>query len=253
MDDDLPFDQDLDPFPRRGPRAARPKRNRVPAFTTDARGAELTPEGAPIPRRRRISGFYDPMRFMLGPVEKVMLHDGPSGQAVLERLPLWMLATAALVVAWHFASDGWPGADLLAVLLALYLLVVVPWRIVQWKSTHYILTNKRVMTVHGLWRRHAASIPLDRVTDVTFDQSFFEKLVGIGTIKVLSASEESNVRELGYVRDPDAVYRFLLRLVHESKDLIPPGAPPLPVAPPSGVQPWEQTRPQGPVSPTLEL
>ncbi len=60
-------------------------------------------------------------------------------------------------------------------------------------SLHYRLTNYRLFTERGLLSRQHDELELIRVDDVSVRQSFFQRLMGVGTISLLS-TDASNPR-----------------------------------------------------------
>jgi len=93
----------------------------------------------------------------------------PSGSA---RAPLrWAIVAIAVVV--------------------LLRLSVWPW--VVWQTTSYVLTTRRVVIRRGVFARSGRDIPLTRVNDVSFQHSFFERLLGTGTLTIESAGERGQV------------------------------------------------------------
>ena len=88
-----------------------------------------------------------------------------------------MLVLAGVGAAWFFTSN----TVLLLVLAAIGLVLVVwltLWPYMKWRTTHYVFTNERVIMREGVFSRDGRDIPLDRVNDVSFHQSFFERLLG---------------------------------------------------------------------------
>lgn len=268
--DDAPFDQDApDPlsvsaaFGRRWPRPytgrhrAPPGTPRDPGLRRGTRRA-ASPPGAPLPRQ---AGFWDHRRFLhAGGVESVAIEAQPAVQAWLPRVPVW-LAVAALLGAFAALAGSWTPTGWLASAGFVALFAWVGVHLARWRLEWYVVTTKRVMRVEGVWRRRAFTVPLDRVTDVSYEQTWFEDKLGIGTVKVLSANEDSLLREMRHVPHPDEFFRILWDLVNRSKMLL--GTPPAPGFAPAGhtsvqsgwdgtplpssprvPQPWDETTPQ---------
>jgi len=76
---------------------------------------------------------------------------------------------------------GWPATAAGAVLLAAaaFLVVRAVWR---WERTRVVLTNDKLLVVHGTLRRRAAAVRLARVGPVEVEQSILGRLLGYGTI-----------------------------------------------------------------------
>lgn len=60
---------------------------------------------------------------------------------------------------------------------------------VVWRSTHYVITNEQVLFRSGVFSRENRAIALARISDVKFNQSLLERMLGCGTLTVESAGE----------------------------------------------------------------
>jgi uncharacterized membrane protein YdbT with pleckstrin-like domain len=154
-----------------------------------------------------------------------------SEDVVFDLHPHWkvMFRPVLVVVVTIFAGafisakipdGGTQGPARLAVLLVgiavIGMFAVLPF--VRWRTTHFVLTTKRVIMRSGLLARSGRDIPLFRVNDVTFGHSAWERLFGAGTLTVESAGERGQVT-LGDIPHVEAVQRELYRLVemHEAR------------------------------------
>ena len=80
---------------------------------------------------------------------------------------------------------GYIGAGLI-VLALLYLFVV--W--LRWKTTNFVLTTDRLIDRQGVLARSGREIPLERINDITFHQSLFERLIRAGDLIVESGGTQ---------------------------------------------------------------
>jgi len=95
-----------------------------------------------------------------------------------------MLIVLGATVQWI----DWGGVEVVVALIVLggfVWFVVRP--VVSWLVTRYVLTTERLMTRKGLIAQSGIEIPLERITNVNFSQSFFERLLGAGDLLVESA------------------------------------------------------------------
>ena len=76
----------------------------------------------------------------------------------------------------------------LAVLLAF---VLMPF--LNWFSSTYTLTNRRLITRRGLLTRRGRDIPLARISDVSYAMSLVDRMFGCGTLVVSDATEQAGV------------------------------------------------------------
>jgi uncharacterized membrane protein YdbT with pleckstrin-like domain len=144
-------------------------------------------------------------------------------ELIYDLRPHWLtlvvpvLLTVAVVVGVGAAWVVMPAGDLqqparLAVgLLGLaVLLVTVAGRVLRWATTHFVLTTDRLIFRSGVVAKFGREIPLERINDVTFSQSLFERLVGVGDLLLESAGEQGQSR-FSNIRDPEAVQLEIYR------------------------------------------
>jgi uncharacterized membrane protein YdbT with pleckstrin-like domain len=75
-----------------------------------------------------------------------------------------------------------------------FVLVLVPLGgmlrdILIWSNREYIVTNRRVIQISGVFSKNVVDSSLEKVNDVKMSQSFFGRLFGYGDIEILTASE----------------------------------------------------------------
>jgi len=61
--------------------------------------------------------------------------------------------------------------------------------ILIWFQKQYIITNRRVVQVSGIFSKDVVDSSLEKVNDVKMSQSFFGRLFDYGDIEILTASE----------------------------------------------------------------
>jgi uncharacterized membrane protein YdbT with pleckstrin-like domain len=76
---------------------------------------------------------------------------------------------------------------------ALWLILVV-WLTLRpflvWKTTHFVITDRRVMYRHGLLTRAGIDIPLARINSVEFRHGLVDRMVRTGTLIIESAAQD---------------------------------------------------------------
>ena len=78
----------------------------------------------------------------------------------------------------------------------------------RWLTTHFVITNRRVIFRTGLLTKRGIEIPIDRVNTVYFNQGIFERMVGAGDLLIESGGESGQQRFTD-IRQPDRVQRVL--------------------------------------------
>ncbi len=66
--------------------------------------------------------------------------------------------------------------------------------VVDWWMTRYVLTTERLITRKGLIARSGIEIPLERITNVNFSQSLWERFLGAGDLLMESAGTTGQSR-----------------------------------------------------------
>ena len=115
-----------------------------------------------------------------------------------------VLACGGLVAARKLARRS-PRSDILwgAYLLGpLYFLR----RLAAWPVTYLVVTDGRMVLIGGLLRRTAAATPLDQVTGLTLKRTVLGRLLGYGTLIVISPSPRQAFRKVRYVPYPEQLY-----------------------------------------------
>jgi membrane protein YdbS with pleckstrin-like domain len=202
-------------------------------------------------------------RKLLGPGEEVVLEGHPNWSILVPRIALFIVVVAgsiAIIVEWASAPT-WVGWALL-VICWVFLMAVLA-KVGQWRSTSIVLTNQRVVYRTGILRRVGREIPLDRVQDVTYTQSIFERVVGCGSLLIQSAGASGD-EPFPDIRHPAVVQSLINRLITQSAGAggggglggrgpqagytpqpPPPGAvAPPPEYPPPGYQPPAYQQPE---------
>jgi len=100
-------------------------------------------------------------------------------------------------------AAGWLA---LAAIIASAIWVVI--RYAKWTTTHFVITNHRVIFRSGLIAKSGIEIPLERVNTVHFHQGIVERLVGAGDILIESGGESGQQR-FTEIRQPDRVQRAI--------------------------------------------
>jgi len=105
----------------------------------------------------------------------------------VRRILYWVWGVAALLWA------GWLGVQYL-----------------KWNFTHFVITTDRVIFRSGALSKKGAEIPLERVSNINFRQSVWERLIGAGDLEIESAGRDGQ-SVFDNVRHPDAVQQELYK------------------------------------------
>lgn len=80
----------------------------------------------------------------------------------------------------------------------------------QWSRVHFVVTNQRVIYRSGVIARNGIEIPVRKVNNVSFNQSFIERIVGAGDLLIESGGEDGQSL-FSDIRDPEQVQNIIQR------------------------------------------
>lgn len=148
--------------------------------------------------------------------ERVVVHRHPHWKMLVIPVLVFLLTVGvAVYLAALVRNQGWAPAGRigLAVLAAGLVgrLSVAP--LVRWRSTHLVVTTRRVLVREGMLSRRGIDIPMSRINSVRFRHTIVERLLGCGTLVIESASDEP--LEFDDVPDVEKVHATLY---HEVAD-----------------------------------
>ena len=129
--------------------------------------------------------------------ERVVVHHHPHWKCLIGPFSIFIVCTGLAGLA-----AGAIGASTMNTTLALILNVVVAacwvaaavWFFVRpliaWKSTHFVLTDRRVIFRRGVLTRSGIDIPIRRINTVEFRHGLLDRMLRTGTLVIESASDE---------------------------------------------------------------
>ena len=149
---------------------------------------------------------------------KKYLNDGE--EIILDLRPHWFflfgpafVLVASLVLAIYVAQADvsdfilFPALALAVVALLFFLI-----RYAQWITTDFVLTTDRLIYRKGVLSRQGREIPLERVNDVSFTQTLFQRMMRAGDILVESAGERGQ-SDFGHFANPQDVQNEIHRAI----------------------------------------
>jgi uncharacterized membrane protein YdbT with pleckstrin-like domain len=126
--------------------------------------------------------------------EQVVVHRHPHWKMLVVPVVVLLLVVgvasflSALVSAQSWAQWAWLGLALAGLALAGRFTV---YPVVRWRTTHFVVTDRRVLVREGVFTRRGMDIPLTGISSVHFRQGLLERMLGAGTLVVESDSDES--------------------------------------------------------------
>lgn len=171
----------------------------------------------------------------LAPDENLLLHRHPHAKMLIVPVVVFLLATAVtgfLVGLAQTRLDGGASAALVVAVLVLWA-ILVGWRclvpLIRWLTTHFIVTDRRVLVRQGVITHTGIDIPMGRISNVQFRHGLVDRILRTGTLVVVSAADDP--LEFDNIPDVQKVHALLYRTAFEAQDGSPTGRP---AAQPSG-------------------
>jgi uncharacterized membrane protein YdbT with pleckstrin-like domain len=160
------------------------------------------------------------------PFPRRLLNDDES--VVLDLRPHWwglvgatfVLAVAlGVAIAVSILVHGTAHDPVLIVTLIVVLVALVRFvtRYIRWATTNIVVTNHRLILRSGVLSKTGREIPLERINDIAYHQSFFDRLIRSGDLIVESAGERGQ-ETLRRVPDPTRVQQEIYRQMHARTD-----------------------------------
>lgn len=148
---------------------------------------------------------------------------------VLDTRPHWWFITpSAIALAGAFLlamivlvndPDGWLG-DAGRILGGIVVLGALGWfanRYAKWVSTNFVVTSDRLIYRSGVFAKNGVEIPVDKINTVFFEQKVFERLIGLGDIRVESASATGST-VFDDIPKPSAVQAIIYGVMDQKSD-----------------------------------
>ncbi len=129
--------------------------------------------------------------------EQVVLHRHPHWRRLIGPVLIMLLTTAfAAFGAGYVNSLDWAAnaKTVVSLVVAAIWLVIVGWftlwPLLAWWTTHFVITDRRVMFRHGLLTRSGIDIPLARINSVEFRHGLVDRMLRTGTLIIESAAQD---------------------------------------------------------------
>jgi hypothetical protein len=120
-----------------------------------------------------------------------------------------VLLTAGGIIALAAVFDGVRGAGMVAVVLVISRLIVL---LARWSFyERRFITNRRVIESGGFLGSRISSMPLSRVTDISYQRSVAGEILGYATMRVETAGQDQALGLVRYINKPDLFYEVLVK------------------------------------------
>jgi uncharacterized membrane protein YdbT with pleckstrin-like domain len=146
--------------------------------------------------------------------EQTLWHGTPSWLLLFGRIIRAFLAVVVLLLIYYF---GYQFLAPYGTYVWIVVAAIIVWQVAaiviafaRIKTTIYKVTNQRVIIETGLTTKKVEDIDLRYIDDTQFDQSFVNRMLGIGNVTIVSSDRTSPNYTLHGIPDPRGV-RELIR------------------------------------------
>jgi len=172
----------------------------------------------------------------LAPGEQIMFQGHPSWRSILAfylKGLLVVLVIAFLVGLGTRIADGDVDTGLVVLVAIVGVAIVVLAGFIKRVTTHYTITTRRLHIQRGIIARDIQETRLERVQNVNYNQSLFERMLQVGDVDFDTAAGDDYNFVFAGVADPADVVERVDRATHATA--------------PSGLgdQPATEQQPQG--------
>lgn len=145
------------------------------------------------------------------------------GETVEDRVPhhpvvyirpgLQLLAAVGVGVWGLFVS---PEIAWLLFLVAVGGTVHAGWLALTDHMDRFVVTNQRVFRVSGVFAQKRATMPIQRILDITVEKPLLGRMLGYGHLVFESAAQEQGLRDIRFIGHPDDRDRVIQGVVQRS-------------------------------------
>jgi uncharacterized membrane protein YdbT with pleckstrin-like domain len=150
--------------------------------------------------------------------ETVVLHKHPHWKMLIVPVLVFLVTVgvafflAALIRDQSWYLVGWIALGVIGGLIIAWLTI---GPLLRWRTTHFVLTSRRVLVREGILVRQGIDIPMSRINSVQFRHTIIERMLGCGTLIIESASDEP--LEFDDIPHVEKVHSLLYREVVEEQ------------------------------------
>jgi uncharacterized membrane protein YdbT with pleckstrin-like domain len=170
-------------------------------------------------RLRHPDGVAYPDKLLAGD-EEVVGHLHPHWLTIFWPMVWFLLVVGAASFGTALVPAGRQQGLIRLIVLAVALVLLVSFVLVpllRWRTTHYVITTHRLLFREGILARRGRDIGLSRITDVSYSQSLWDRIINSGSLTIESAGD-SGATVLKQIPDSEGVQQLLNHMVEEDSD-----------------------------------
>jgi uncharacterized membrane protein YdbT with pleckstrin-like domain len=104
-------------------------------------------------------------------------------------------------------------AEEVLLVACLLLILRLAFHTYEWWDSYFVVTSQRMLEVKGVVTRRVLMMPLNKVTDMSFERSTFGRLLGYGKFILESAGQDQALSSVDHVPYPEQLYLEICRLL----------------------------------------
>ncbi|MCA1193919.1 MULTISPECIES: PH domain-containing protein [unclassified Saccharopolyspora] len=156
---------------------------------------------------------------LLSEDEYVVVHTHPHWKMLVLPVVLFLVVVGAGSYAAALAAPLTWNVPVWIALAAVGAVLVIWWTLaplIRWRTTHFVVTSRRLMVREGVFTRTGVDIPMWRINSVRFSHGLVDRFFGCGTLIVESASDEP--LEFDDIPKVERVHTLLYREVNDESE-----------------------------------
>jgi uncharacterized membrane protein YdbT with pleckstrin-like domain len=142
---------------------------------------------------------------------EVRLHGVVLGKTIFQTVAV--IIGAALIGSLVSLDEDSDLVDTVVGLIAIFFVFRLAWRVLLWWYDRIVVTDQRIFEVSGVLTRNVATIPLEKVTDMTYRRTIGGRILGYGALIFETAGQVQAMDRIEYLPHPDDFYRTVTSLV----------------------------------------
>ncbi|MGA8258238.1 MAG: PH domain-containing protein [Nocardioides sp.] len=151
---------------------------------------------------------------LLNPGEEIVVSTRTHPKVLMLPILVLVVLLTAGVLFQKFVSDDDTALLVVWVVLGLLFMWWVIRPVLVWLTASYTITNRRLITRHGVITRRGHDIPLSRVSDVAYERDLIDRFLGCGTLVISDASTHGQVM-IYDIPQVEETHRKLTQLLHD--------------------------------------
>ncbi|MBS0191913.1 MAG: PH domain-containing protein [Phycisphaerales bacterium] len=120
---------------------------------------------------------------------------------------------------WSGGPSQWLNAGWFAACLLIIPIPVAIWKFIELRNTDYILTTQRIKIEQGVLSKQFDQVELYRVKDTVLTRTLLQRMLGLGSIKMITSDPSQPELVLPSISDSDRVRELIRQNVERMRRL----------------------------------